>query len=204
MAEEQKRSKVKICGLFQERDLDYAQEVRPDYVGFVVNVPKSHRNISLSQLRAWQGRLPPSIATVAVVVDQPLEVLVEMAPLVDVLQLHGGEGEGFLAELRQALPGQEIWKAFSVRSKEEVDQALAFPADKILLDYGKGAGKTFDWKILEGIQGPYSLAGGLNPENVAQAMAQYGPEILDVSSGVEREGQKDLALMKQLIKEIRT
>lgn len=197
-------SKIKICGLFRPEDVEYVNQTEPDYVGFIVNVPKSHRNLSIDQVNKLTQHLKKNILKVGVFVDEPLDNLVEIEKSFDILQLHGKEDEIYLEKLRKLLPKKEIWKAFSVKTEDEVEKALQFPGDKILLDYGKGDGISFDWSILENVQKPFILAGGITPENVGQAVARFQPEIIDVSSGVETEKRKDLQKIKKMIKEIRS
>lgn len=107
-------------------------------------------------------------------------------------QLHGGEDEGYLAALRDAAPGCVLWRAFRVRSREDLVSAAASSADLVVLDNGAGTGQVFDWSLLKGFPRPYLLAGGLTPDNLPQAAAM-GPFGVDLSSGVETDGKKDEA-----------
>ena len=109
-----------------------------------------------------------------------------------VAQLHGGEDEGYLAALRDAAPGCVLWRAFRVRSREDLVSAAASSADLVVLDNGAGTGQVFDWSLLKGFPRPYLLAGGLTPDNLPQAAA-LGPFGVDLSSGVETDGKKDEA-----------
>lgn len=86
-------------------------------------------------------------------------------------QLHGGEDEGYLAALRDAAPGCVLWRAFRVRSREDLVSAAASSADLVVLDNGAGTGQVFDWSLLKGFPRPYLLAGGLTPDNLPQAAA---------------------------------
>lgn len=199
-------AKVKICGLYRDEDIEMVNELLPDYVGFVIDVPKSHRNVSVSQVIEWKKVLDPRIQTVGVFVNSSVEDIVSVSSALDVVQLHGSETEETVAILKKALeelaPSMEFWKAFSVKSKEEVERALAFKADHILLDYGKGEGKTFDWSILKECKQSFFLAGGITPENVKEAIKTYAPELIDVSSGVETNQKKDRDKIKKLLKEM--
>ncbi|MFI3253717.1 MAG: phosphoribosylanthranilate isomerase [Eubacteriales bacterium] len=196
-------AKVKICGLYREEDIHMINDFCPDYVGFVIHVPKSHRNVTVEQVLQWKKILAPSIQTVGVFVDENPDLICQVASVLDVIQLHGSEGEGALEGLRKRLPDKEFWKAFAVKTTEDVAAALSFPADKILLDYGKGEGKSFDWHILKKILAPYILAGGITPENVKEAISLANPEIIDLSSGVETNKVKDPEKIKQLLKEMK-
>ena len=179
-------SKIKICGLFRPCDVDYVNEARPDWCGFIVNFPKSHRNRTPDQVRTLRARLDPAVIPVGVFVDRPVG---EVAGLLNdgtitVAQLHGHEDEDYLAALRALAPGRELWKAFKIRSEDDL-------ADQILLDNGYGTGQTFDWSLAGGVKRSFLLAGGLTPENIPDAVAQLQPMGLDLSSGVETDRQKD-------------
>lgn len=200
--------KVKICGLYREEDIQYVNEFLPDYIGFILYVEKSHRNIHPKQVLGWKKILDPQIKTVGVFVNATLDEILAVAPALDVIQLHGNESEEYLQHLKENLekdfPNITYWKAFSIKTKEDIETALSFPADKILLDYGKGEGKTFDWSLLENISTPYILAGGLTPENVGEAIDRFHPEIIDLSSGVETDKKKDREKIKKLVSVLRT
>lgn len=197
-----KQVKLKLCGLYLPEDILMVNEFLPDYVGFVINVAKSHRNVSLEQVLQWHTILSPDIKRVGVFVNEALENIVSVSTGLDVVQLHGEETVEELARLRESLPQMEFWKAFSVKTTADVEKALAFPSDKVLLDYGKGDGKSFDWRILDGITKPYILAGGINPHNVKAAVENTTAEIIDISSGIETNRKKDPELVKQLYKEM--
>ena len=107
------------------------------------------------------------------------------------IQLHGQEDEAYIAALREKtdLP---IIQAFKISCPEDAARAEKSSADYILLDNGSGGtGQTFDWSHLSGVTRPYILAGGLGPENLAQAVARLAPYAVDLSSGVETDGLKD-------------
>ena len=96
-------------------------------------------------------------------------------------------------------------KAFSIQEKKDLDAAAASSADLILFDHGKGGtGETFDWSLLEGwTKRPYFLAGGLNPENIPEAIQQIHPRGIDLSSAVETDGKKDREKILQAVKTVR-
>lgn len=200
-------TKVKICGLYRTEDIHMINEIIPDYIGFIINIPKSHRNVSISDVLKWRTILNPQIKSVGVFVNEPIENILEVANALNVIQLHGNETEEYLSNLREKSKiindNLEFWKAFSVKTPEDIKNALEFPADKILLDYGKGEGKTFDWTILKTATKPFILAGGINPENVKEAINNYSPQIVDLSSGVETNQVKDKEKIKKLMKEMK-
>ncbi|HJA63965.1 MAG TPA: phosphoribosylanthranilate isomerase [Candidatus Intestinimonas stercoravium] len=186
-------SKIKICGLFRPCDIDYVNEARPDWCGFIIDFPRSHRSVTPDQVRSLRAGLDPAIVPVGVFVDRPAE---EAAALlndgtIQVAQLHGREDAAYIAALRALAPGKEIWKAFKVRSPEDLAAAAASPADRILLDNGYGTGQSFDWSLAGSVTRPFLLAGGLTSENIPDAVARLHPYGLDLSSGVETDRLKD-------------
>ena len=186
-------TKIKICGLFRECDIEAVNAHRPDWCGFIVNFPKSHRSLAPDAVRALRARLDPGITPVGVFVDQPAEYVASMLNdgTISVAQLHGHEDADYIAQLRALSPGREIWKAVKVRSQADLDAANASPADLVVLDNGYGTGQTFDWSLAGGVTRPFLLAGGLTPENIPDAIAQLHPFGLDISSGVETDKRKD-------------
>jgi phosphoribosylanthranilate isomerase len=108
-----------------------------------------------------------------------------------VAQLHGQEDEDYLAALRARAPGYQIWKAFRARSPRDVAAAEGSSADLVVLDSGQGTGRTFDWSLARQVRRPFLLAGGLDPDNIPQAIRTVGPFGLDLSSGVETDRRKD-------------
>ena len=185
-------TKIKICGLSREVDIDYVNEAKPDYIGFILNFPKSRRNISPERAAGLKKNLESGIRTVGVFVNQPMETVLEAADTIglDVIQLHGREDNDYIKELRNKTD-REIWKAFKIRSAEDLTKAENSAADQILLDNGYGTGEVFDWSLAGGIRRPFLLAGGLTPENIPDAVSRLHPLLLDISSGVETEGYKD-------------
>lgn len=187
-------AKIKICGLSRECDIDYVNEAKPDYIGFILNYPKSRRNITAEKAALLRRKLLPEICCVGVFVDQPQETVCEAASRIglDVIQLHGSEDDAYIADL-QKKTGLPVWKAFRIRRKEELQAAYECPADEILLDGGYGAGEAFDWTLLKGFPRPFILAGGLTPGNIPEAVSLLSPSAVDLSSGVETDGWKDKA-----------
>lgn len=185
-------TRIKICGLFREQDIAFARDAAPDYVGFILNFPPSHRNLSPERAAELRAGLPPGIRAVGVFVDRPLDEVAAAAARIrlDAVQLHGREDDAYIDALRAAaaLP---VWKAFRVRSKEDLAAAADSAADEILLDNGYGTGEAFDWRLAGGFRRPFILAGGLTPETIPGAVAALRPKTIDISSGVETERIKD-------------
>lgn len=186
-------TRIKICGLFRPCDVNYVNEAKPDWCGFVVNFPKSHRNVTPDQVRKLRERLDSHVTPVGVFVNQPVENVAALLNdgTIAAAQLHGSEDGAYIAALRAAAPGCEIWKAFQVRTEHDLEEASASPADLVVLDGGYGAGKVFDWSLAGGFQRPCLLAGGLNPDNLSAAVETLHPWGVDLSSGVELDKKKN-------------
>ncbi len=201
--------RVKFCGLTRPEDVAAAASAGAGYVGFVF-FAKSPRNIEIDAARALALEVPPGIAKVALTVnadDAALDAIVGEVPL-DMLQLHGGESPERVAQIR-ARHGLPVMKAIGVADAADLAQidTYAAVADQLLIDAKppKGAdlpggnGLAFDWRLLQSRKywtKPWMLAGGLTPENVAEAARLTGATQVDVSSGVESApGRKDAALI---------
>ncbi|ETA79281.1 phosphoribosylanthranilate isomerase [Youngiibacter fragilis] len=195
-------TRLKICGLFREEDIGYANEVHPEYAGFVF--AKSRRQVTRDKATELRKLLDPSILTVGVFVDEQIERILEILDdgTISIVQLHGNEDEEYIARLRERTSAQII-KAVRPDSREDVKRAESSMADYILFDSGAGTGKTFDWSLLEGFSREYFLAGGLNQGNMADAIELLDPFAVDLSSGVETEGFKDLEKMKEIRRMVR-
>ncbi|OCA81972.1 phosphoribosylanthranilate isomerase [Pseudobacillus wudalianchiensis] len=198
--------KVKICGI---RDLEtalYAKQIGTDAIGFVF--AKSKRQLSAEQAEEMAAGLGKDLLKVGVFVNEELEKIESIASQasLDVIQLHGDEPPEFAEKLR--LP---VIKAFSFEKGAKLSDILSYPADFILLDspagpYRGGNGTSFDWKLLEKESFDRSrliLAGGLNKENVKEAIRTVRPFAVDVSSGVETDGKKDQEKMNQFIQTVK-
>lgn len=197
-------TKIKICGLKSEDDISYVNELKPDYIGFVF-LQGRKRYVSPSQASHLKGLLDPSIPAVGVFVNEPLEQVIALAKsgTIQMIQLHGQEDEAYLKELRKHC-SQPVIKAFIIKTKEDMEKALSFSSDYLLLDNGLGTGEAFDWSLIQNIDRPFFLAGGLNPGNAASAIKLAHPYALDVSSGVETDGKKDFEKIKAFIHAVRT
>lgn len=185
-------SKIKICGLFLPCDADYVNKAMPDYAGFVF-YEKSHRNVTMQQAEQLRKNIHSSIPTVGVFVNAPQEQIATLCHerIIQIVQLHGGESAEYIERLRKQIPGVPIWQAFRVRALEDLQMAEKSTADLILLDNGYGTGEAFDWSLISGMTRPFVLAGGLTPQNIPQAIARFAPFMVDISSGVETDKQKD-------------
>lgn len=195
--------KIKICGLTRPEDIACVNRLLPDYIGFVF-WPRSKRLVTRQQAAQLKAMLSPEIPAVGVFVNAPVEEVAELLRegIVDMAQLHGEESEEDIRYL-QAATGRPVIKAVKVHSRQEVEAWLDSAADYLLFDSGMGSGQTFDWSLLEGINRPYFLAGGLGPENLEQVLAQDGPYGVDLSSSLETDGRKDPEKMRRVMELVR-
>lgn len=196
-------TKIKLCGLSRPRDIEAANALKPEYIGFVF-APKSKRHVTPEQAAELKGLLSPNIRAVGVFVNESVQKVAELLQngVIDVAQLHGNEDEEYIKELR-TLTDKPIIKAFRIGSEQDTEAALSSTADDILLDSGAGTGKTFDWRLLSKIDRPYFLAGGLDAENVSEAIRALTPYAVDVSSGIETDGGKDKTKMAAFVAAVR-
>ncbi|GGH72417.1 N-(5'-phosphoribosyl)anthranilate isomerase [Compostibacillus humi] len=188
---------VKICGITTSETAEAAAAAGADFIGFVFAA--SRRKITPERAKMIARSLSSSVKTVGVFVNETVEQMVNIAEYVglDYLQLHGDEGEAVSKQLPRP-----VIKAFSVKDKS-IKNIMNYPCDYYLIDSpGGGTGKSFDWKLLDKFNLDASkliLAGGLNPENVQEAIRVVKPAGVDVSSGVETNGAKDIKKIKQFI-----
>ncbi len=182
--------KIKLCGMSRPEDVLCVNEARPDFCGFVINVPKSIRNVSPEQLRELVKLLDPGIIPVGVFRDEPLESVAAFLEegVIRMAQIHGHEDENYIRELKSRGDFTVI-RAFNERTFGEAEGSCA---DYVLLDHGEGGtGETFDWTMTDNIRRPFFLAGGIGPENIEEALRQVRPWAVDMSSGLETDGKKD-------------
>lgn len=195
--------KIKICGLRRAEDIEYVNKYRPDFIGFIINFPKSHRSISPEQAQELHSRLRSDIPAVGVTVNKTLEynaALLENG-IVDIVQLHGRESDEMVRELRRRTC-KPVWKAFKIRTQDDLEAAKRSSADLILLDNGYGTGAAFDWTLVRDIGRPFALAGGLTAENLEDAARMF-PYLMDLSSGAETDKVKDPNKIRSLIEIVR-
>lgn len=195
---------IKICGLSRMCDIEYANEARPDYIGFIINFPKSHRNVDPARAAELRRKLDPGIRAAGVFVDQPLTEVAAAAEEIglDVIQLHGHEDDRYIEEIK-SLTGLTVWKAFKIRGEADLRAAENSRADAVLLDNGYGTGVAFDWTTVTNFDRPFMLAGGLTPENIPEAIQLMQPVLVDISSGVETDKHKDLSKMRAAVDMVR-
>ena len=196
-------TRIKFCGLTRACDIEAANELRPEYVGFVF-APKSRRYVAPEKAKELKQLLAGGIQAVGVFVDERPETIAALlnSGVIDLAQLHGHEDGDYIRRLR-ALSHKPVIQAFRIRNLQDAATAEESVADYILLDSGAGTGTVFDWKLIEKIKRPYFLAGGLSAENVEEAIAFLHPYAVDVSSGIERDGKKEKGKMADFAAAVR-
>ena len=202
---------VKICGLSTTQALDAAIAGGASHVGFVFH-DKSPRNVEVDFAASLAARTPPHLKVVGVFVhpDRWWLNTVRQKVRLDVIQLHGAETPAFAASLGGGWDG-EVWKAVRVRTRADLDEARGFrgAAARIVYDAKTpegalpgGMGLRFDWRVLDDFAHPlpWVLSGGLDADNLRDAVGRTGARTVDVSSGVESApGVKDVARIERFL-----
>lgn len=196
-------TRIKLCGLTRPEDIEIANALRPEYIGFVF-FEKSRRYVEEEKARGLKSLLSKEIKAVGVFVDEPPGKIAHLldSGIIDIAQLHGSEDEGYIKRLR-TFSDKPLIKAFRILSEDDVKRAQESSADFVLLDSGQGCGKAFDWELLRDIKRDYFLAGGLDPENVSDAIRALHPFAVDVSSGIETDHIKDKNKMVAFVSAVR-
>ena len=195
-------TKIKICGLFREEDIEYVNEAMPDYIGFVF--ARSHRQLSQQIAQKLKNKLDKNILAVGVFVNEKINTIAEICNknIIDFVQLHGDEDDNYINELKKVC-STKIIKAIKVKTGEDILRWRNCTADFLMFDAGKGEGKQFDWNLIKNFIRPYFLAGGINENNIEQAL-KLNPYGIDVSSGVETNKVKDKQKILSITKKIKT
>ncbi len=206
-------TQIKICGLSTTAAIDAAAKGGATHIG-LVHFDKSPRHVSLDQAAALRANTPPSLKIVLLLVNAPADLtgiaIEKVKP--DVIQFHGTETPEWLRVVKETT-GLEIWKALGVKNRETLVNADRFvgAADRLLFDAPAqalpgGTGTRFDWSLLAEHRHKldWGLAGGLDPENVAEALRVTRAPLVDTSSGVESApGIKDVDKIAQFCKAVR-
>lgn len=216
-------TKIKICGLTKKEDIEYANELLPDYIGFVF--AKSKRQVSLDKAKELINLLDKKMKTVGVFQDEDIDKVKYIAEYLklDIIQLHGNEDEDCVKKLYPF----KVWKSVSINAadsldnddllqnkinsyQESLDKLYAYGVEALLVDSSVkgvkgGTGISFNWNVLNNLmlKKPLILAGGLNDENIQKAIEKVKPYAVDVSSGVEENGIKNYDKMKKIIEKVR-
>ena len=202
--------KIKFCGIRWLEDVAAVNLCQPDYMGMILS-GGFRRSISQEQAQRLVQEKSDAIAAVGVFVNESSETICRMAEQLhlQVIQLHGNESAEQIQTLQQKT-GLPVWKALRIGTLEELEAAGTNPADCLILEGKTGAGiggtgVCADWELLarHSWNRSFFLAGGLQPENVLEAIATVSPTGVDFSSGIEEDGVKSLRRMKQLMTLIR-
>lgn len=202
--------RIKFCGIRRLEDVAAVNLCQPDYMGMILS-GGFRRSISQEQAQCLVQEKSDAIAAVGVFVNESSETICRMAEQLhlQVIQLHGNESAEQIQTLQQKT-GLPVWKALRIGTLEELEAAGTNPADCLILEGKTGAGiggtgVCADWELLarHSWNRSFFLAGGLQPENVLEAIATVSPTGVDFSSGIEEDGVKSLRRMKQLMTLIR-
>ena len=185
-------------------DIRIVNKYKPDYVGFVF--ADSKRKVSHNHARQLKQNLNSDIISVGVFVDATQNEIVKLFAegIIDIAQLHGNESEEDIISLKRQTDGElKIIKAVEMSQNTDLLKYNDSKADYLLLDSGKGSGKTFDWRLINSnLKKEFFLAGGLNSSNVCEAISRFNPYAVDLSSGLETDRFKDENKIKELMEVI--
>ena len=192
-------AKIKICGLRREEDIRYVNRLMPDYIGFILS-GGFRRSVSLPNAAALRDRLNKNIKAVGVFVDEPIDGIntALRTKAIDIVQLHGSETPEYCANI--SAPVIKVLKPDSFDKIGEYEPYVDF----FLFDSGTGTGKTFNWERIPKTSKPFFLAGGLDKNNLRQALSEIHPFAVDMSSSVETDGVKDYDKIKEVINIVRS
>ena len=197
--------KIKICGLRRLEDIEIVNRYKPDYIGFVF--AKSKRRISHALASKLKDNLSPDIISVGVFVDADPDEILKLYEdkVIEIAQLHGMESEDYIRYLKENTNnGLKVIKAVEMSENEDLSKYDGSPADYLLLDSGKGSGKTFDWSLIrKDLKKEFFLAGGINAKNVKKAIEEFSPYAIDLSSSLETDDYKDENKVKEIMEVIR-
>ena len=196
--------KIKICGIKRLEDIEIVNRYKPDYIGFVF--ADSKRKVSHDLAKELMNNLDSDIIPVGVFVDSPQDEILRLFDdgIIEIAQLHGSESEQYILDLKKRTNG-ELKTINAIEMTQEVDllEYNDSNSDYLLLDSGKGSGKTFDWSLIrKDIKKEFFLAGGLNSKNVTQAIDEFNPYAIDLSSSLETNGFKDENKIKEIMEVI--
>lgn len=186
-------AKIKICGLRRVEDVEYVNQLKPDYAGFILS---SGFRRSIDNIDELLPLLDENIKSVGVFVDEGIENV--LSSKVDIVQLHGNETPDYCAKINK--PTIKMLKPDSFDKIKEYEAYV----DYFLFDSGTGTGLTFDWSTLPKTTKPFFLAGGLDKSNLSLAINEVNPYAVDMSSSVETDGCKDFDKIKEVIDIVRS
>lgn len=191
-------AKVKICGLRRKEDIDIVNELEPDYIGFILTAGFK-RSINDCTAQLLKSKLKSNIKAVGVFVNDDISRINNLINkgIIDIVQLHGSESTEYCRQINAPVIKMLKPSTFNKTSDYEGN------VDYLLFDSGSGTGRTFDWSTIPQTAKPFFLAGGLNTENIKQAIKETKPYAVDISSSVEIDGVKDYNKTKQIMEIVR-
>lgn len=196
--------KIKICGIKRIEDIKIVNRYKPDYIGFVF--ADSKRKVSHETAKMLRDNLDCDIVPVGVFVDSTIDEIIKIFDegTIDIAQLHGNENEDFISLLKEKTGNQlKIINAIEMSENINLDEYCNSKADYLLLDSGKGSGKTFDWNLIKSdLKKDFFLAGGLSSSNISDAIGEIKPYAVDLSSSLETDGFKDENKIKEIMEVI--
>ena len=197
--------KIKICGLKRLEDIEIVNKYKPDYIGFVF--ADSKRKVSHDLAFEMKNNLASNIVSVGVFVDADIDEIVELFDMgvIEIAQLHGLESEDYIRNLKENTNYElKIINAIEMSDEKDLLEYDNSLSDYLLLDSGKGSGKTFDWSLIRtDLTKDFFLAGGINISNVNSAIEEFNPFAVDLSSSLETDGFKDENKIKEIMEVIR-
>lgn len=208
-------TKIKICGIRTSDDVAIINEYKPDFIGYIF--APTWREISLETALALSKEVDKSIQKVGVFVNREIDFAAEtlISGAVDLLQLHGQEDREYEEQLFSTLinhgignPQSKCIKAYRIKSEADILAATSTLCSRLLLDaYSDkdigGTGESFDWTLIQNLDKPFFLAGGINADNVRRAIETVQPYAVDASSSLETDRKKDREKIKNFIKAAR-
>lgn len=200
-------SLIKFCGLSRQEDIEYANILKADYIGFVY--AESKRKVTLEKSLFLKKLLDDKIKSVGVFLNNSIDEIINVCKsgAVDLVQVHGDDSEEFIKQVK-SLSGLQVIKGCGVKSSDDILKSQHSACDFILLDNSRaGSGVKFDYRFLleavdKGFNRPYFLAGGININNIDEAL-KLNPYCIDISSGIESGGVKNFKLMEDIVKRVR-
>ena len=193
--------KIKICGLRRLEDVEMVNRHKPDYIGFVF--ADSKRKVSHEFAAHMKDNLSSDIISVGVFVDAEIDEIVELFDdgVIDIAQLHGSESEDYIRNLKERTDYKlKIINAIEMSDELDLLEYDNSIADYLLLDSGKGSGKTFDWSLIrDDLDKEFFLAGGIDVSNVGEAIRKFNPYAIDLSSSLETDGFKDESKIRAIM-----
>ena len=196
--------KIKICGLKRLEDIEIVNRYEPDYIGFVF--AKSKRQVTHDLARRLKANLNSNITAVGVFVDSTEDEILKLYAdgTIDMVQLHGDESEEFILNLKEKTNYKlKIIKAIEMHDGIDITEYDSSKADYLLFDSGKGSGKTFDWNLMgKNLKKEFFIAGGLTSQNINEAIEQFNPYAVDLSSSLEVNGFKDENKIREIMEVI--